>query len=55
MTQRKKNQAALKIHLFTNVAYCADCGKGMWYRSDRRVTPAVHMVDMEQKSVHLMR
>lgn len=22
-------------HLFTNVAYCADCGKGMWYRSNQ--------------------
>ncbi|WP_254659939.1 recombinase family protein [Paenibacillus sp. KS1] len=23
-------------HLFTNIAYCSDCGKGMWYRSNRK-------------------
>ena len=25
-----------QLHLFTNVAYCADCGKGMWYRSNMK-------------------
>ncbi|MEH7378995.1 recombinase family protein [Bacillus sp. JJ1533] len=36
MMQRKKNLTAPKAHLFTNVAYCADCGRGMWFRSDRK-------------------
>lgn len=33
---RSKNIPAPKKHLFTNVLYCADCGKGMWYRSNRK-------------------
>lgn len=36
MMQRKKNLTAPKLHLFTNVAFCADCGKGMWYRSSTK-------------------
>lgn len=36
MKERKKDLAAPKKHLFTNVAFCADCGKGMWYRSGKR-------------------
>lgn len=36
MMQRKKNLTAPKAHLFTNVAFCADCEKGMWFRSDRK-------------------
>ncbi|WP_051591008.1 recombinase family protein [Bacillus sp. UNC438CL73TsuS30] len=36
MMQRKKNLTAPKAHLFTNVAFCADCGRGMWFRSDRK-------------------
>ncbi|MGO4185283.1 recombinase family protein [Paenibacillus sp. TAF43_2] len=33
MKERKKDMVAPKKHLFTNVTYCADCGRGMWYRS----------------------
>ncbi|MEL3972051.1 recombinase family protein [Rossellomorea oryzaecorticis] len=33
MKLRRKNKTAPKLHLFTNVAFCKDCGKGMWYRS----------------------
>ncbi|WP_429840607.1 zinc ribbon domain-containing protein, partial [Caldifermentibacillus hisashii] len=33
--QRKKYITAPKLHLFTNVLFCADCGTGMWYRSNR--------------------
>ncbi|MGF9709778.1 recombinase zinc beta ribbon domain-containing protein [Bacillus siamensis] len=33
--QRKKFITAPKLHLFTNILFCADCGKGMWYRSNR--------------------
>lgn len=36
MLERKKNLTAPKAHLFTNVAFCADCGRGMWFRSDRK-------------------
>ncbi|MEK5379213.1 recombinase family protein [Niallia sp. FSL W8-0635] len=36
MVQRKKNVTAPKAHLFTNVAFCADCEKGMWFRSGRK-------------------
>lgn len=36
MIKRKKNLTAPKAHLFTNVAFCADCGRGMWFRSSRK-------------------
>ncbi|MEH7239437.1 recombinase family protein [Bacillus sp. JJ1562] len=36
MEVRTKYITAPKQHLFTNVLYCADCGKGMWYRSNRK-------------------
>lgn len=36
MKLRSKTIPAPKRHLFTNIAYCADCGKGMWYRSNRK-------------------
>ncbi len=32
---RTKYITAPKKHLFTNILYCADCGKGLWYRSNR--------------------
>ncbi|MFJ7978451.1 recombinase family protein [Peribacillus sp. NPDC096379] len=25
-----------KKHLFTNIAYCAECGNGLWYRANRK-------------------
>ncbi|WP_255238353.1 recombinase family protein [Bacillus sp. 7705b] len=25
-----------KKHLFTNIAYCSECGNGIWYRSNRK-------------------
>lgn len=36
MKQRKKFITAPKLHLFTNTLFCADCGKGMWFRSNRQ-------------------
>jgi site-specific DNA recombinase len=33
---RSKTFPAPKKHLFTNILYCADCDKGMWYRSNRK-------------------
>lgn len=36
MKIRTKFITAPKKHLFTNVIFCADCGKGMWYRSNRQ-------------------
>ncbi|WP_368042542.1 zinc ribbon domain-containing protein [Ectobacillus sp. JY-23] len=36
MKIRTKNLIALKKHLFTNILFCADCGRGMWYRSRRK-------------------
>lgn len=33
---RTKYITAPKKHLFTNILYCADCGTGMWYRSNRK-------------------
>lgn len=35
MKQRKKFITAPKLHLFTNILFCADCGKGMLFRSNR--------------------
>lgn len=36
MKVRTRNITAPKKHLFTNVAVCADCGTGMWYRQNRK-------------------
>lgn len=36
MKQRKKFITAPKLHLFTNILFCGDCGKGMWFRSNRQ-------------------
>lgn len=36
MKQRKKFITAPKLHLFTNILFCADCGKGLWFRSNRQ-------------------
>lgn len=36
MKQRKIFITAPKLHLFTNILFCADCGKGMWFRSNRQ-------------------
>ncbi|WP_235357101.1 recombinase family protein [Bacillus alveayuensis] len=35
LKNRKKYITAPKLHLFTNILFCADCGTGMWYRSNR--------------------
>jgi site-specific DNA recombinase len=35
MKFRTKYITAPKKHLFTNILFCKDCGKGMWYRSNR--------------------
>ncbi|MBU5262294.1 recombinase zinc beta ribbon domain-containing protein [Bacillus atrophaeus] len=35
MKQRKKFITALKLHLFTNILFCTNCGKGKWYRINR--------------------
>ncbi|WP_265416823.1 recombinase zinc beta ribbon domain-containing protein [Alkalihalobacillus deserti] len=36
MKIRTKFITAPKKHLFTNILFCSDCGKGMWYRSNRK-------------------
>jgi site-specific DNA recombinase len=36
MKVRTKFITAPKKNLFTNVLFCANCGKGMWYRSNRK-------------------
>ncbi|OIJ16541.1 recombinase family protein [Anaerobacillus alkalidiazotrophicus] len=36
MEIRTKFITAPKKNLFTNVLFCADCGKGMWYRGNRK-------------------
>ncbi|TCT18902.1 DNA invertase Pin-like site-specific DNA recombinase [Melghiribacillus thermohalophilus] len=33
---RSSKFPAPEKHLFTNILYCADCGKGMWYRKNRK-------------------
>ncbi|MBE1446162.1 recombinase family protein [Paenibacillus sp. OAS669] len=35
MNGRKKKRPKCKKHLFTNVAFCADCGKSLWYIKHR--------------------
>ncbi|MFJ9501289.1 recombinase family protein [Brevibacillus centrosporus] len=36
MQGRKKKRPKAKKHLFTNVAFCADCGQSMWYIQYRK-------------------
>ncbi|WP_096187054.1 recombinase family protein [Evansella halocellulosilytica] len=36
MKIRTKYITAPKKHLFTNILYCNDCGKALWYRSNRK-------------------
>lgn len=36
MESRKKKRPKCKKHLFTNVAYCADCGQSLWYLKNRK-------------------
>ncbi|WP_313958287.1 zinc ribbon domain-containing protein [Priestia flexa] len=31
-----RTKTAPKKHLFTNVLYCSNCGKGMWYKQNQR-------------------
>ncbi|MCB5236865.1 recombinase family protein [Niallia circulans] len=34
--RRGRGGTRKKKHLFTNIAYCSDCGNGMWYRANRK-------------------
>ncbi|WP_420489365.1 zinc ribbon domain-containing protein [Neobacillus niacini] len=36
MESRKRKQPYAEKHLFTNTLSCADCGKGMHYKKNRR-------------------
>jgi site-specific DNA recombinase len=36
MSERKRKRPHVKRHLFSNIAFCADCGKSMHYKSGRR-------------------
>src|SRR5699024_6305810 len=36
MKQRRKIIPAPKLHLFTNTLFCDDCGKVLWFRSNRK-------------------
>ncbi|MEI2358662.1 recombinase zinc beta ribbon domain-containing protein [Mesobacillus zeae] len=36
MSERKRKRPHVKRHLFSNIAFCADCGKSMHYKSSRR-------------------
>ncbi|MFD2618375.1 recombinase family protein [Terrilactibacillus laevilacticus] len=36
LKQRSRKHSHAKYHLFTNVAFCADCGKGMHYKKNRK-------------------
>lgn len=33
--RRGRGRTKAPKHLFTNLAYCSDCGQGMWYKSNR--------------------
>jgi site-specific DNA recombinase len=35
MKSRSAKRPKAKIHLFTNVVYCADCGTGLWFMKNR--------------------
>ncbi|MGI8372204.1 recombinase family protein [Priestia megaterium] len=34
--RRGRGKTKAPKHLFTNITYCSDCGKGMWYRANRK-------------------
>lgn len=34
--RRGRGGTRAKKHLFTNIAYCSECGNGMWYRANRK-------------------
>ncbi|PGT88760.1 recombinase family protein [Bacillus sp. AFS040349] len=34
--KRGRGGTRKKKHLFTNIAYCSECGNGMWYRANRK-------------------
>ena len=34
--RRGRGRTKAKKHLFTNIAYCSECGNGMWYRANRK-------------------
>lgn len=36
LKNRMRTKTAPKKHLFTNVLYCSNCGKGMWYKQNQR-------------------
>ncbi|HZG81785.1 MAG TPA: recombinase family protein [Brevibacillus sp.] len=36
MLSRQQKRPKCKKHLFTNVAYCTDCGKSLWYLKNRK-------------------
>lgn len=36
MEERKRSRPYAKKHLFTNIAYCADCGRSMHYKANRK-------------------
>lgn len=36
ISERKRKRPYAKKHLFTNISYCADCGKSMHYKANRK-------------------
>ena len=34
--RRGRDGTRKKKHLYTNIAYCSECGNGMWYRANRK-------------------
>ncbi|WCK55147.1 recombinase family protein [Aneurinibacillus sp. Ricciae_BoGa-3] len=36
MNSRKRTRPQAEMHLFTNTAYCADCGRGMHFKKNRK-------------------
>ncbi|MGD6874207.1 recombinase family protein [Sutcliffiella horikoshii] len=36
MQSRTRTATAPKKHLFTNILYCDECGKGMWYKANQK-------------------
>ncbi|HWO74645.1 MAG TPA: recombinase family protein [Bacillus sp. (in: firmicutes)] len=36
ISSRKRKRPQAEVHLFTNTAYCADCGRGMHYKKNRK-------------------
>lgn len=47
LNMRTKAATAPSTHLFSNLIFCEDCGKGMWYKANQKGIVAEGIYDTE--------